>query len=458
MAKSRITYLCDECGHTSTKWLGNCPNCGSWHTFREYKVDRDSGSSGSGSDSHKGKVEGLEEVPPPRLLADIESSDEERFPSNIPELDRVVGGGFVPGSLVLIGGDPGIGKSTLTLQIARANPDLRILYCAGEESAAQIKQRAARLEVDSRKLLVYTDTDVSKVLEEARKMKPDLLVVDSIQTVYRTELSSMAGSVQQVKECAALLQQLAKRRNITTLLIGHVTKEGDIAGPRVLEHMVDTVLQFEGDSNYAYRLLRSVKNRFGPAQEVGVFEMKEKGLVDVLNPSQLFLSDYDASVSGNAVVCTIEGSRSLLIEVQALVTPSNYGVPQRTANGFDQRRLSLLLAVLEKRGGYQFSGQDVYLNVAGGIRLTDTAGDLGVVCALVSSLLDKSLPAETAFIGEVGLGSEIRSVSKLDQRLAEIRKMGFKRAYVPDGQDPKVPDGLKVYPCRVFPEAIKNAL
>lgn len=454
MAKSRITYLCDECGHTSTKWLGNCPNCGSWHTFREYKVERE----GGGGESHKGKVEGLDRAPPPQTLEEIESSDEARFPSRIPELDRVLGGGFVPGSLVLIGGDPGIGKSTLTLQIARSSPEMRILYCAGEESAGQIKQRAARLGVDSKNLLVYTETDISGVLEEARRVKPDLLIVDSIQTVYRTELSSMAGSVQQVKECAALLQQLAKKRNITTLLIGHVTKEGDIAGPRVLEHMVDTVLQFEGDDNYAYRLLRGLKNRFGPAQEVGVFEMREEGLVDVLNPSQLFLSDYDSRVSGNAVVCTIEGSRSLLIEVQALVTPSNYGTPQRTANGFDQRRLSLLLAVLEKRGGYAFSGQDVYLNVAGGIRLTDTAGDLGVVCALVSSLLDKPLPGKSAFVGEVGLGSEIRSVRKLEQRLGEIGKMGFRQAVIPAGREPRGPEGLKLLPCSTFPEAIEKAL
>lgn len=454
VAKSRIQYLCEECGHTSTKWLGNCPNCGNWHTFREFKVTRDNKSD----KDHKGKVEGLDKSDPPRKLEEIEYKKEARFPSNIPELDRVLGGGFMPGSFVLIGGDPGIGKSTLTLQIGKSNKSLKILYCAGEESAGQIKQRAERLGVASDNLFIYTETDISNLLDEAQNLNPDLLIVDSIQTVYRTELSSMAGSIQQVKECAALLQQLAKKQNITTLVIGHVTKEGDIAGPRVLEHMVDTVLQFEGDNNYTYRILRSIKNRFGPAQEVGVFEMKEGGLKDILNPSQLFLSDYNSKVSGNAVVCTIEGSRPLLIEVQALVTTSNYGVPQRTSNGFDQRRLSLLLAVLEKRGGYQFSGQDVYLNVAGGIKLNDTAGDLAVICALVSSLLDKPLPDDAVFLGEVGLGAEVRTVNKLKQRLGEVQKLGFKQALVPKSNNSKSQKGLNVHQVQDVMEAIKIAL
>lgn len=454
MAKTRVQYLCDECGHTSTKWLGSCPNCGSWHTFKEFKVNRDKKSG----NNHKGKVEGLEKSDPPRKLEDVDDKNEVRFASNILELDRVLGGGFMPGSFVLIGGEPGVGKSTLTLQIAKSNPDLKILYCAGEESAGQIKQRAERLGVSSDNLYIYTDTIINNVLDEAQKLNPDLLIVDSIQTVYRTELSSMAGSIQQVKECAALLQQVAKKQNITTLAIGHVTKEGDIAGPRVLEHMVDTVLQFEGDNNNTYRILRSIKNRFGPAQEVGVFEMEEGGLKDVLNPSKLFLSDYNSKVSGNAVVCTIEGSRPLLIEVQALVTNSNYGMPQRTSNGFDQRRLSLLLAVLEKRGGYQFSGQDVYLNVAGGMKLSDTAGDLAVICALVSSLLDKTLPADTVFLGEVGLGAEIRTVTKLKQRLSEVEKLGFKQALVPKSNSGKEKTALKLERVQDVMEAIKIAL
>lgn len=453
MAKDRKQFLCGECGHTSTKWLGNCPNCGSWHTFKEYTIDRSSKSE----KKHKGKVDGLQKSPPPQKLKDIETKSEERFLSNILELDRVLGGGFVPGSFVLIGGDPGVGKSTLTLQIGKSQPDMKILYCAGEESAGQIKKRAERLGVSSDNFYVYTDTDINKLLNEAQQLKPDLVIVDSIQTVYRTELTSMAGSVQQVKECAALLQQLAKKQNITTLVIGHVTKEGSIAGPRVLEHMVDTVLQFEGDSNYNYRMLRSLKNRFGPAQEVGVFEMKESGLVDILNPSQLFISEYDNNVSGNAVICSIEGSRPLLIEVQALVTTSNYGTPQRTANGFDHRRLSLLLAVLEKRGGYQFSGQDVYLNIAGGLKVNDPAADLGVTMALVSSLVDKPISSKMAFVGEVGLGGEIRAVNKIEQRLGEIQKLGFDHAVIPSANKPAA-DDIKISGVSNIMNATKKAL
>ncbi len=453
MAKPKVQFVCSECGHTSAKWLGNCPGCGNWQTFEE--VIRKNGSS----NAHKAKVDGLKQSPPPQQLSQIGDKSEERFQSNIPELDRTLGGGFMPGSLILIGGDPGIGKSTLTLQTARSNSELTILYCAGEESAGQIKQRAKRLNISSDNLYIYNDTDIHKILSEAQKLEPDLLIVDSIQTVYRTELSSMAGSVQQVKECAALLQQLAKKQNITTILIGHVTKQGDIAGPRVLEHIVDTVLQFEGDLNHAYRLLRTVKNRFGPAHEVGVFEMYEDGLKDILNPSQLFLSGNDKSVSGNAVVCTIEGTRPMLIEVQALVTPSNYGLPQRTANGFDQRRLAMLLAVLEKRGGYQFSGQDVYLNVAGGIKLDDTAGDLGVMSALASSLTDKVLSGQTVFLGEAGLGGEIRAVSRLNQRLSEIKKMGFASAFIPKmNKSEKRMNDLEIRKVKSSNEALEKAL
>lgn len=454
MPKDRIQYVCDDCGHTSTKWLGHCPNCGSWHTFKEVRVERKTKKQ----KEHKGKVDGLRESHPPQKLDDIDADAEDRFLSKIPELDRVLGGGFVPGSFVLIGGDPGIGKSTLTLQIGKSQPDMEILYCAGEESAGQIKQRAKRLGVNSDHFYIYTETDINKVLSEAQKLDPDLLVVDSIQTVYRTELTSMAGSIQQVKECAGLLQQLAKKQNITTLVIGHVTKDGAIAGPRVLEHMVDTVLQFEGDSNYNYRMLRSIKNRFGPAQEVGVFEMKESGLKDVLNPSQLFLSEYNSNVSGNAVICSIEGSRPLLVEVQALVTPSNYGTPQRTANGFDHRRLSLLLAVLEKRGGYQFSGQDVYLNIAGGLKVNDPAADLGVISALVSSFLDKPISSKIAFLGEVGLGGEVRAVNKIDHRLGEIQKLGFRQAIIPTANSPQREGKMKISGVSNIMNCIKKAL
>ncbi len=444
MAKIKTQYECSSCGYISPKWNGSCPSCGEWNTFVEKTISK------KASSSHKAKVEGLDSLAAPQRLDEVETSEKSRFKSNISELDRVLGGGFLPGSYVLIGGEPGVGKSTLTLQIAKSNPDLTILYCAGEESAGQIKQRAARLGVESKNLLVYNETQVDSIIAEAQKMQPDLLIVDSIQTVYRTELSSMPGSIQQVKECAALFQQLAKKKNITTLVIGHVTKEGDIAGPRVLEHMVDTVLQFEGDKQYTYRLLRTLKNRFGVAQEVGVFEMKSDGLSEVSNPSELFISDRTSGISGNAVVCTMEGTRPLLIEVQALVTPSAYGSPQRTANGFDRNRLALLLAVLEKRVGKSFSNYDVYLNIAGGFKLSDPAGDLGVCCALVSSLMDKAVVQNMAFIGEVGLGGEVRTVPHLEQREKEAKKLGYKEIVLPGT---KQKDGI-----RYLHQAIKKAL
>ena len=443
MAKTKTLFECASCGYESPKWLGSCPSCGEWNTFVERK-------SSPKETAHKAKVAGLEPASSPQKIGEVETSEKSRFLSNISEFDRVLGGGFLPGAYILIGGEPGVGKSTLTLQIAKSNPELTILYCAGEESAGQIKQRAQRLGVTSEKLLVYNETQVDVIIEEAQRINPDLLIVDSIQTVYRTELSSMPGSIQQVKECAALFQQLAKKKNITTLVIGHVTKEGDIAGPRVLEHMVDTVLQFEGDKNYTYRLLRSLKNRFGPAQEVGVFEMRESGLYEVSNPSELFLSDKTEGVSGNAIVCTMEGSRPLLIEVQALATPTSFGTPQRTANGFDRNRLLLLLAVLEKRAGFSFANQDVYLNVAGGFRLSDPAGDLGVCCALVSSLIDIPIQQKTAFIGEVGLAGEVRTVPHIEQRLKEAAKLGFSDSVAPPI---KSHNGI-----RYLRDAIKKAL
>lgn len=442
MAKTKTLFECASCGYESPKWLGSCPSCGEWNTFSEKVATKQT--------EHKAKVAGLEAAGKPQKLGDVETSEKSRFLSNISEFDRVLGGGFLPGAYILIGGEPGVGKSTLTLQIAKSNPGLKILYCAGEESAGQIKQRAQRLGVNSENMLIFNETQVDLIIEEAQKINPDLLIVDSIQTVYRTELSSMPGSIQQVKECAALFQQVAKKKNITTLVIGHVTKEGDIAGPRVLEHMVDTVLQFEGDKNYTYRLLRSLKNRFGPAQEVGVFEMRENGLYEVSNPSELFLSDKTDGVSGNAIVCTMEGSRPLLIEVQALATPTSFGTPQRTANGFDRNRLLLLLAVLEKRAGFSFANQDVYLNVAGGIRLSDPAGDLGVCCALVSSLIDKPIDQKAAFVGEVGLAGEVRTVPHIEQRMKEAAKLGFTESI-----SPSIKSGQGI---RFLRDAIKKAL
>lgn len=427
MARSKTEFECSSCGHISAKWLGMCPACGEWHTFEErvqeskapakkHKVDIAVGGNGKAL-----------------RLSEVQIHDQDRISTNLSELDRVLGGGLIKGSFLLLGGDPGIGKSTLMLQMAERCPNRAILYVAGEESASQIKQRAGRIGLTGENLLIWPDTRIGSVIEQARAIKPDLMVIDSIQTVFSDELSSLPGSVQQIRECSAMLQQIAKKEGITTLMIGHVTKEGDIAGPRILEHMVDTVLHFEGDQSRLHRLLRGVKNRFGPAHEVGVFEMRDSGLHEIVNPSDLFLSEMNEDVSGNAVACIMEGSRPILIEVQALVTPSSYGTPQRTASGFDQRRLQLLLAVLEKRAGLGFSGQDVYLNIAGGMRISDTAADLAVMNALASSLRDKPIDHKTVFIGEAGLGGEIRRVPFIDRRIQEAEKMGFKRAVVPEG-------------------------
>lgn len=430
MSKSKIQFECSSCGHLSAKWLGVCPACGEWHTFEE----KQSAPSFSGK-KHKVDISSGDETDRAAVrLSDVTYNEKDRKSTRLEEFDRVLGGGLIAGSFLLLGGDPGIGKSTLMLQVAKTCPDWKILYIAGEESASQIKQRAARIGLRGENLLIYSHTEIRSVIAQARKEKPDLMVVDSIQTVFSSELTSLPGSVQQIRECSAMLQQLAKKEAVTTLMIGHVTKEGDIAGPRILEHMVDTVLHFEGDQSQLHRLLRTVKNRFGPAQEVGVFEMRENGLKEVLNPSSLFLSEMKSSVSGNCVTCVMEGSRPILIEVQALVTPSNYSTPQRTASGFDQRRLSLLIAVLEKRAGLGFAGQDVYLNIAGGLRISDTAADLAVMKALASSLSDKPAGEQTLYVGEVGLGGEIRRIPFLNQRLKEAEKMGFKQAVLPNSE------------------------
>lgn len=430
MGKTKVQFECSSCGHLSAKWLGVCPACGEWHTFEE-KISEPSTSS----KKHKVDISSGNGSPEKAVkLSEVQIQNQNRSTTNLQEFDRVLGGGLIAGSFLLLGGDPGIGKSTLMLQVAERCPDWNILYIAGEESAAQIKQRAGRIGLKGDNLLVYSNTDIQAVIAQARKVQPDLLIVDSIQTVFSSELTSLPGSVQQIRECSAMLQQLAKKEGITTLMIGHVTKDGDIAGPRILEHMVDTVLHFEGDRSQLYRLLRCVKNRFGPAQEVGVFEMEESGLKEVSNPSDLFLSDRNQSVSGNCVTCVMEGSRPILIEVQALVTPSSYSTPQRTASGFDQRRLSLLIAVLEKRAGLGFAGQDVYLNIAGGLKVSDTAADLAISAALASSLKDQPLQENTLLVGEVGLGGEIRRVPFLAQRLKEAEKMGFNKAVLPNSE------------------------
>jgi DNA repair protein RadA/Sms len=427
VVKSKVQYECSSCGHLSAKWLGLCPACGEWHTFEEVMAVKET------TKRHKVDVSHTDSANAVRL-SDVTFSNEDRRSTNLQELDRVLGGGLIKGSFLLLGGDPGIGKSTLMLQMAQKCSDWNILYVAGEESASQIKQRASRIGLMGDNLLIYSNTEIQSVIAQARKIKPDLMIVDSIQTVFSSDLNSLPGSVQQIRECSAMLQQIAKKEGVTTLMIGHVTKEGDIAGPRILEHMVDTVLHFEGDQSQLHRLLRGVKNRFGPAHEVGVFEMRDTGLHEVVNPSDLFLSEMNSTVSGNCVTCIMEGSRPILIEVQALVTPSNYSTPQRTASGFDQRRLQLLIAVLEKRVGLGFAGQDVYLNIAGGLKISDTAADLAVMSALASSIRDIPVEEKTLYVGEVGLGGEIRRVPFLIRRLQEAEKMGFKKAVLPNSE------------------------
>lgn len=425
--KPKTLFSCSECGHESPKWLGQCPSCGSWHTFEEREVALETPGGRHIPASLPSHVSSSSDKAVISSIRDIPDQAAERFSSGMTELDRLLGGGFMPGSFLLLGGDPGIGKSTLALQIARSRPELSILYVAGEESPHQIRQRATRIGAEQSNLFIYNSTEVSDITQAVLKHKPSLLIVDSIQTVYRKEYSGLPGSVQQIRECAALFQHLAKREHITTILIGHMTKDGEIAGPRLLEHMVDTVLQFEGDPVQMLRILRSSKNRFGPAHEVSVFEMTATGLEQVSNPSLLFLSDPDDRASGKAVTCIMEGSRPILLEVQALVTPSNYATPQRMAAGFDQRRLSLLIAVLEKRASISFGGKDVYVSVAGGFKITDPSADAALALALVSSLWDIAIENGIAVVGEIGLGGEIRSVPMFLQRLQEAERLGFSK-------------------------------
>lgn len=423
--KIKTVFTCSNCGYQTGKWLGSCPSCQEWNTFEESVIQKETDIK------HKVKGTSTYTAEMPKPLHEIKQTDSNRLLTGMPELDRVLGGGLVPGSFVLLGGDPGIGKSTLTLQIAEKASSLSILYCSGEESSVQIAQRASRLKVQSKNLLIYTETDINIIIEQATKLKPDILIIDSIQTVYRTELSSMPGSIAQLRECSSLLMRFSKQFSITTLAVGHMTKDGELAGPRLLEHMVDCVLLFEGEKNHSYRLLRSQKNRFGSTNEIGVFEMTQSGLIDVINPSQLFLPEYQRQISGSAIVCSMEGSRPLLMEVQALVTESNFGTPQRMASGFDQKRLSLLLAVLEKRAGYFIGNKDVFLNIAGGIKISETSSDLGILCALASALTNTIIREKTVILGEVGLGAEVRAIRSIDQRMQEALKMGFETVVIP---------------------------
>lgn len=429
MAKDKIAYVCDNCGQESAKWIGRCPNCGQWNTFKQIRIAPDVGvSSAKTLVSH---TFGAMKQNVPQALREVSSTEEIRVDMKDSELNRVLGGGLVVGSMVLIGGEPGIGKSTLTLQTLLSS-DRRVLYVSGEESPQQIKMRALRIsDTIPENIVILSETSIEKIFNSIKEVKPELLVIDSIQTVATETVASSAGSISQIRESAAALLQLAKSSDIPVILIGHINKEGSIAGPKVLEHIVDTVLQFEGDQHYMYRILRSIKNRFGSTSELGIYEMRQDGLRPVSNPSELLLTDTPGDLSGVAISSAIEGVRPFLVETQALVSSAAYGTPQRSTTGFDQRRLNMLLAVLEKRVGFKLMQKDVFLNIAGGLRITDMAMDLSVIAAVLSSNVDTPIEAGWCMAGEVGLSGEVRPVNRIEQRIAEAEKLGFSNIIIP---------------------------
>ncbi len=424
MAKTKTVYFCRSCGNESSKWIGKCPGCGEWNTYAEETVV--TGKAGKASQSSR--ISGSKSRPV--AIHEIPSEKEERMDMLNGELNRVLGGGLVPGSMVLIGGEPGIGKSTLMLQLALALSHIKVLYVSGEESGQQIKMRADRLGMRNENCFILTETATSEIFNHIDQLKPDMVVIDSIQTLQSAHIEATAGSISQIRESAAEMMKLAKMSQIPVFLIGHITKDGSLAGPKVLEHMVDTVLQFEGDRHYGFRILRAVKNRFGSASELGIFEMHAKGLREVSNPSEILLSQREEQVSGVAIAATIEGLRPMLIETQALVSTAAYGTPQRSGTGFDLRRLNMLLAVLEKRSGFRLSAKDVFLNIAGGLRVDDPAIDLAVIASILSSAEDVPIDRNTAFAAEVGLSGEIRAVNRIEARIGEADKLGFERIFV----------------------------
>jgi DNA repair protein RadA/Sms len=426
MSKTRTTFFCQNCGNESVKWTGQCPACGEWNTMVEELVQKGNTKNQNGWTEYNDDKRSVRTI----SLQQVKSGEEKRLLTSDAELNRVLGGGIVAGSLVLVAGEPGIGKSTLFLQNGLWLKDITVLYISGEESEQQIKMRADRLGLKNDNFYLLTETSTSVIFQEIKKLKPQLVIVDSIQTLHTPYIDSSPGSVSQIRESAAELQRFAKETNTPVFLIGHITKDGTIAGPKILEHMVDTVLQFEGDRHYAYRILRTLKNRFGSTAELGIYEMTEQGMKAVLNPSEILITQKEDQLSGIAIAATIEGIRPLLIEVQALVTQSVYGTPQRTVSGFDLRRLQLLLAVLEKRGGFHFGVKDVFLNIAGGIKVEDPSIDLAVLCALLSSYEDVPLPQQICFAGEIGLSGEIRAVNRIEQRIAEAEKLGFEKIIV----------------------------
>ena len=426
MSKVKTAFFCQNCGYESVKWVGQCPSCGQWNTFVEELIQKETTKNNNDwKNYHEEK-----RINKTISLNEIKSSEEKRLLTADPELNRVLGGGIVPGSIVLVAGEPGIGKSTLFLQNGLWLKDAIVLYISGEESEQQIKMRADRMKLRNENFYLLTETSTQVIFQEIKKLKPQLVIVDSVQTLQTPLIDSSPGSVSQIRECAAEFQRFAKETNTPVFLIGHITKDGSIAGPKILEHMVDTVLQFEGDRHYAYRILRTLKNRFGSTAELGIYEMTDEGMRGVINPSEILITQKEDQLSGIAIAATIEGIRPLLIEVQALVTQSVYGTPQRTVSGFDLRRLQLLLAVLEKRGGFHFGVKDVFLNIAGGLKVEDPSIDLAVLCALLSSYEDVPLTHHICFAGEVGLSGEIRAVNRIDQRIAEAEKLGFEKIIV----------------------------
>jgi DNA repair protein RadA/Sms len=424
LAKFKSSFFCQACGYESTKWLGKCPSCGGWNTFVEEVVTKDSASKTEWRSESKSKTIKA------KTLDEIEGLSEERIKSNNTELDRVLGGGIVPGSLVLIGGEPGIGKSTLMLQVGLQLKNLRVLYVSGEESEQQIKMRAQRIGYSSNLFFMLTETQTKNIFIGIESVEPNIVIIDSIQTLYSPVLDSTAGSIGQVRQCAGELMKFAKETGTPVFLIGHITKDGMLAGPKVLEHMVDTVLQFEGDQHLSYRILRTTKNRFGSTSEIGIYEMLGTGLREVSNPSEILISQKEGPLSGVTIGATIEGNRPLLIEIQSLVSPASYGTPQRTSTGFDHKRLNMLLAVLEKRCGFRMGTQDVFLNMAGGIKVEDPTIDLAICVSLVSSLEEIPVSDKICFAAEVGLGGELRAVHKIEQRISEAEKLGFEEIYI----------------------------
>lgn len=461
MAKDKIAYVCSNCGQESVKWIGKCPSCGEWNSFKEIKISASDATSGARNAAQlaslsSGRMAARNENKPQRLR-EISAQDDSRIDMHDSELNRVLGGGLVPGSIVLLGGEPGIGKSTLTLQTI-LNLQLKVLYVSGEESPHQIKMRAERITNDiPSQIEILSETSLEQIFNHIREVQPELVVIDSIQTIATDEVASSPGSIVQVRECAAALLRFAKTSGVPVVLIGHINKEGSIAGPKILEHIVDTVIQFEGDQHYMYRILRSIKNRFGSTSELGIYEMVQTGLRQVENPSELLLTDSHDDLSGVAISSAIEGIRPFLVETQALVSSAAYGTPQRTATGFDQKRLNMLLAVLERRVGFKIMQKDVFINIAGGLRVTDMAMDLSVIASILSSNVDTPIEKGWCLCGEVGLSGEVRPVNRIEQRIAEAEKLGFGHIIIPkyniQGLTHKF--NIELHPVRKVEEALR---